>query len=466
MVEPEKHRIQRELFSSKIGVVGFGVSGKHITLALTKLGIKPIVFEKKGLDEVEGKELVKKLMKEKEVEFVFNYTDDDLKKADVLILSSGIKPDAFLKYEFISELDFVCSFLNEYIFITGTKGKGTTLFFTGAVFRRAGIEHFLGGNIGEGEFYSPSARAIDFKDKLAILEVSSFQLKSTRYASPLIHAITNLGIDHLDWHRDIHDYWTSKVKMCERAKVCVFPYEIEETARSLSRWSGSSFIIGKDIKLEDGYVVTKEGRKFEFDVVSFSSVFPGEHNISNLLLALGIYLKYCDEKNIPVVDKVLEDFASYVPKRRYVLEFEGEYSIRAAGGGIRKVRFYNDSLSTNPLSLSSAIRALGDPSKIIVICGGLAKGFDFSSIEEVLRKVKSGIVIGVSAQILARSFSRSVMCKDLEDAIERAIEISEDGDIVLFSPGCASFDMFRSARERGAIFSSKLKEVLLRLETK
>lgn len=461
-MDKEIGNLKQFIKTKKIGVIGFGVSGRYITDALIKLGVSPVVFEKKKFEDIDSKNLIIELREKKKADFVFNYTDDDLRKADLLILSSGVKPDDFSGYDFISELDFVCSFLREYIFITGTKGKGTTLLLTGAIFRKAGINHFLGGNIGEGDLYSPSAKAIDYPDILSIFEVSSFQLKSTNYASPVIHAITNLGIDHLDWHKDIQDYWWSKLKICERSSICIAPLEIEETIKKMTK-AQNLFLVGRDIYFDGKHIKDKYGRNFEFKVEKFLEFLPGKHNINNLLVAFSIFLKYCDYKNIKIEKDILDGILEFVPKRKYVLEFEGEYAIKKNEGGIKKLRFYNDSLSTNPLSVKSAIESFDDTKKIILICGGLAKGFDFSSIRNTIQNIKLGILIGASSQTLSKDFKNKIVCKTLEEAIEKSIDNSEDGDIILFSPGCASFDMFRSAKERGKIFSEKLKEVISRI---
>lgn len=445
------------LIKGNVGVIGFGVSGRYITHALIKLGLKPIVFEKKSF--VEGEDEVRKL-KDKAV-FVFGYKKDDLKKADILILSSGVKPDDFSEFNFISEIDFVCSFLKEYIFITGTKGKGTTLLFTGALFNKAEIDHFLGGNIGEGDLYSPSAKAIDFPEKLSILEVSSFQLKSTKYASPLIHAITNLDVDHLDWHKDLEDYWDSKTKICEKADICIIPPEIEHLVKE--RKVKNVFLVGKDIVLQNDSIVYGN-KKFYFDQKRFLEKFPGKHNIKNLLMAFSIFLKYTELKKIDFPDDILEIY-DLVPKRKYILEFEGKYNL-IINGVAKEVSFFNDSMSTNPISLRSAIESFDNPEKIVLICGGLAKGFDFSSIEDNLKKIKFAILIGSSAKIISKSFKDKIYCQTLEEAIQKSIELSDNGDIVLFSPGCASFDMFSSAKERGQIFSEKLKKIIKMNENK
>ncbi|MEM0476546.1 MAG: Mur ligase family protein [Candidatus Aenigmatarchaeota archaeon] len=407
----------------KYGVVGFGVSGKALIEALLKLGHKPVVFELKNKENFNEEE-IKKFEKEN-VEFVFNYQPEDFKKVDLVILSSGIKHDFFEqnKINFISELDFVCSFLEnkDYIFITGTKGKGTTAIFTKFLFEELGLKTFLGGNIGESEYSKPAVFAIFEPADIYIFETSSFQLRSSFKAKPLIHVIVNLGIDHLDWHDSLDDYWNSKLKFLERAKYGIKP---------------ESFPLLQNIP------------------EAFKINFPGQHNIYDLSLAYEILRIYSQEKKINIPDDLLEKAVLKFPKQKFVLTFEGEIVLNG-----KRIKVYNDSKSTHYLSLKASLLSFGKP--VILICGGLTKGFDFSEIEDIIKeKVKYGIIIGRDKEILARSFEKNkkILIENLEEALEKSIEIAEDGDIILFSPGCASFDMFKNATHRGEIFSNLVKQ--------
>ncbi|BCX15721.1 MAG: UDP-N-acetylmuramoylalanine--D-glutamate ligase [Candidatus Parcubacteria bacterium] len=403
----------------RYGIVGLGISGKALVDILLKLGHKPVVFELKSRKSFKQEE-IEKLEKEG-VELIFNYQLDDFKKVDLVILSSGIKHDFFKqnKIKFISELDFVCSFLEDkdYIFITGTKGKGTTAIFTKFLFDELGLKTFLGGNIGESEYSKPAVYAIFESADIYLFETSSFQLRSSFQAKPLIYAIVNLGIDHLDRHNSLEDYWQSKLKFLEKAKYWIKPNEFE---------------ILKNVPEE------------------FKNNFPGEHNLYDLSLAYRILEVYAKEKNLEIPEDLLAKAVKKFPRQKFVLQYEGE---------INGVKIYNDSKSTHYLSLKASLNSFNQP--VILICGGLTKGFDFSEIEDVIKKkVKYGIIIGRDKEKIAESFdkSRIFLAENLEEAINKALEVSQSGDVILFSPGCASFDMFQNATERGEIFSELIKK--------
>jgi len=361
------------------------------------------------------------------VEFVFSYKPEDFKKVDLVILSSGIKHDYFEenKINFISELDWITQFLDEkkrdYIFITGTKGKGTTSTFTKFLFDALGLKTFLGGNIGETEFSSPGSEAIFTDVDVYLFETSSFQLRSSFKARPLIHAIVNLGIDHLDWHPSLEDYWQSKLKFCDLAKYSIKPGEFE---------------------------ILKNAPDY------FLENFPGEHNLYDLSLAYRILEIYAQDKNLKIPEDLLEKAVKNFPHQKFVLQFEGEINVNG-----KKVKVYNDSKSTHYLSLKASLNSF--PKPVILICGGLTKGFDFEDIKDVLKeKVKFGIIIGRDKEILKKSFPQDKVFleESLESAFNKALEIAEDQDIILFSPGCASFDMFKNATHRGEVFSEIVRK--------
>ncbi len=436
----------------KYGVVGFGVSGKALISVLLKLGFQPVVFELKNKENFDQKEIEN--FEKEGVEFVFNYSAEDFKKVDLVILSSGVKHDFFTenKINFLSELDFVCSFLEgkDYIFITGTKGKGTTSIFTKFLFEELGLKTFLGGNIGESEYSKPAVYAIFEKAALYIFETSSFQLRSSFQAKPLIYAILNLGIDHLDWHNSLEDYWWSKLKFLERAKYSIIGRELMRTIANLCE-PVNPYHIRVNQRL-----IRVNPRLIIFEILKtvpgeFKINFPGEHNLYDLSLAYKILEIYAKEKNLKIPGDLLSKAVKKFPKQKFVLQY---------GGEINGIKIYNDSKSTHYLSLKASLNSFEKP--VILICGGLTKGFDFSEIEDVIKeKVKYGIIIGRDREKLAKSFEagKRFLAESLEEAINKALEIAQTGDIILFSPGCASFDMFQNATQRGEIFSKLINEI-------
>lgn len=422
----------------KFGVVGFGISGEALTKALLSLGFEPVVFELRSKNNFNQREVEN--LEKMGAKFIFNYAVKDFKKVDLTILSSGIKHDFFTenKIKFISELDFVCSFLDKnkknYIFITGTKGKGTTAVFTKFLFEELGLKVFLGGNIGESEYSKPAASAIFENADVYIFEASSFQLRSSFSAKPLICAITNLGVDHLNWHDSLEDYWQSKLKFLEKAKYGIGQEEIIY----------KSLVIG-----------SRKSNKIVFEILKdvppeFRIKFIGEHNLCDLSLAYKILEVYAKNRGLKVANDLLQGVIKKIPKQKFVLQYEGE---------INGVKIYNDSKSTHYLSLKASLNSFNQP--VILICGGLTKGFDFSDIEDTIRaKVKRGIIFGKDRKEIEKSFEKEkrLIVKDLETALGKALKFARKGDVILFSPGCASLDMFNSAIQRGKIFSELVRK--------
>jgi UDP-N-acetylmuramoylalanine--D-glutamate ligase len=225
-----------------------------------------------------------------------------------------------------------------------------------------------------------------------------------------------LGVDHLDWHPSLEDYWQSKLKFCDLAKYSIKPGEFE---------------------------ILKNVPDY------FLENFPGEHNLYDLSLAYRILEIYAQDKNLKIPEDLLEKAVKNFPHQKFVLQFEGEINVDG-----KKVKVYNDSKSTHYLSLKASLNSFSKP--VILICGGLTKGFDFEEIKDVLKeKVKFGIIIGKDKEVLKKSFPQDkvFLAESLELAFNKALEIAQNQDIILFSPGCASLDMFKSAVHRGEVFS-------------
>jgi UDP-N-acetylmuramoylalanine--D-glutamate ligase len=237
---PENQKKKRKKW---VGVIGLGVSGKNLVSALIGLGYTPVAFEKKSkeefLDDPKNQEFLEIFVdKEKKIEIVFNYQDEDIKKRakdlDFFVLSSGVKHDWFAKLgvKFKSELDFVFENLppnSKIILITGTKGKGSTTEITSQILRSCKIPHFVGGNIGKVEGKTSTlADAIFSKVDLFVFEISSFQLRSSRKVLPYCLSITCITRDHFDFHPSFFDYFHSKIKFAEKSKFLVYSENFKE----------------------------------------------------------------------------------------------------------------------------------------------------------------------------------------------------------------------------------------------
>lgn len=474
----------------KFCVVGFGVSGKALCDTLLKLGITPAVLEK-DRSKWDNK------YAEKGVEFFERKEDVKRKFQDVkFILSSSVKHDEFLDEKFVSELDFVLEKIgSKSIVITGTKGKGSTVYFSYLLLKEAGFEPAVGGNMGWDfpvESKPASLLILDKKD-LFLIEASSFQLRATFKNHPHIFAVTMITEDHLDWHPSEDDYRISKLKMAFISpKVVISWYALDHffsvftpplylgldvlvtlntEKPSLNFVKESVKKIAEFRKMKSVSFLWNEGdriyyessdtiQSFDFPKDKFSSKFLGEHWTDNLLVAFGITLLWCEKEGREIPKDILKRFVEKVQPQKYSMQNEGVFLYDG-----KKVKVINDSKATNPIALSRALSSF--EKEVILICGGKEedmKGIDWHPYRfQLAKKTKFAIIL--SNEKLKRYFFESTVEEDLESAVRKAFEVAQDGDIILFSPGCASTSTFRSAKERGEIFSAIVRKIAKKLDS-
>jgi len=370
---------------------------------------------------------------------------------DTVVLSPGIPPHHPLwlsaekrNIEVIGELELAYRFFKgKAIAITGTDGKSTTTRMTYLILK----EHF--GNVCEGGNIGTPFSQIVLKNPscLAVLEVSSFQGKTLKTFRPHGGAFLNFSRDHLDWHKDLEDYLQSKYNIFRNQQeedFIVLYSKQEEVVGTPTK--AKKFLFGS----EDAHGFIKDGKAYFMDEelfeVSELKVF-GYHNQLNALASAIM----CRLMGVPAdtIRKVLYEFSG-LPFR---LEFLGEW---------KGVKVFNDSKSTTVNALKVALRNMPDK-KVILIAGGRDKGGDFESLYHlVAQKVKIAILIGEAKDKIFQAWKGAVkieMADSLETAVKMAKDFSQSGDVILFSPACASFDMFRDYVERG----EKFKELVYSL---
>ena len=452
----------------KVGVIGFGVSGK----ALAEFLIESAEAESVTVFELKTNVCPPPL---KNTKFVLGYTEKDLLNSgvDYFVLSSSVKHDTFerLNLPYISEIDFVCERLKpdaKFAFITGTKGKGTVSCFVNFILSNLGFSTFVGGNIG-----TPVVHALRKNYDFYIFETSSFQLRSTKKAKPDVSALINIYPEHLDWHESYQDYKYSKFNVFSNAYSCVLPNSIDvvyDFLKQNKRFANTYYVCVNKIEessfllmfLEGAGGIANDGKNIfiksgsfidtaTFDFETFGKLFLGKHNIVNLLFSVIISFLLLERSGrIFRISHILNFSPSDLPHLPFRLEYEGEI------GGIK---IYNDSKSTTVASLEAALLSFQDNS-ILLICGGRTKGYDFEGIKDIIKdKVKKSFIIGEAKHILAKSFHNYEFCEDIKDALSKALKSSQKGDVILFSPGCASFDMFNSAEHRGEVFRKEVEKL-------
>jgi UDP-N-acetylmuramoylalanine--D-glutamate ligase len=382
--------------------------------------------------------------------------------ADLIVISPGvplnIEPLETARangIEVISEIELACRFIRDPIIgITGTNGKTTTTLLLGNMLHESDKDVFVGGNVGNPLIDCAGRGTRDY----VVAEISSFQLEGIKSFRPHIALMLNITEDHLDRYSDFDDYITAKFRLF-----------LNQGHSDFAVLNADDDIINQhnsEISAEKRYFSLtsplKEGGFFDHDALIYRDPsgnverfaitkvsLRGIHNIENMLAAI-VTAKICSCPK-EAIQAALESFKGLPHRLEFVRELDG-------------VSFYNDSKGTNVGSVVKSLRSFQEP--VILIAGGKDKGGDYSPLTGVIaQRVKRLILIGEARQRMAKALGTSVsttLADTLEEAIHTAFEESKEGDVVLLSPACSSFDMFRDYEERGTVF----KEIVNQLAKK
>lgn len=341
--------------------------------------------------------------------------------------------------------------------VTGSNGKTTTVSMIGAILAASGEPFRVGGNIGRSLL--PDLPEITPEHRV-VLELSSFQIEWLDEIgwSPRIAAILNIMPNHLDRHGTFEEYINAKGKLLDHQgpdDIAILnadnpsSHAMAPRARGRILWFGEQ-LPGDGVTLEDGWIVHRgDGRETRiFETARL--LIPGSHNIQNALAATACSLSM--GIGAEVIARALAEFRG-VPHR---LELVGE---------INGVRFYNDSKATTPEAATVGIRAFDSP--VIPILGGYDKGVSFDGMaREIAGHVRRAAVIGVTAPIIRASLDAAGVPADtygtFDEAVAACADMARPGDVVLLSPGCASYDMFNNYEERGERFRELVRERMSR----
>ena len=339
--------------------------------------------------------------------------------------------------------------------VTGSNGKTTTVSMIESILRYTSRPFHVGGNIGRSLL---GALPQILPEDRIVLELSSFQIEwlDEMEWSPHIAAILNIMPNHLDRHGTFAEYRNVKGKILDHQKNGGIAVLIGDDSGSSSMknrvkgdilWAGTG-LHGTGITLEDGWIVEKTtgGMEFLFDCGKL--VIPGKHNILNALAASA-----CARAMGVEPENIARGLAAFrgVPHR---LELVGEKE---------GVRFFNDSKATTPEAATAGVNAFDSP--VIPILGGYDKGVSFDRMaREISGRVKWAALIGVTAALIKRSLEdagvESTVYSSFNEAFSACAACAKPGDVVLLSPGCASYDMFNNYEERGEAFREMVKNHL------
>ena len=428
--------------NQNVAVLGAGLSGAAAALLLRAEGANVTV-----LDSADEKNLLKSTidnLRARDIAVICGpAADQDSGTYEFIVASPGIDPASPLarnfsarKIDIIGELELgwrSCQI--PMIGVTGTNGKTTTTELLAQMLNECGQKTVACGNIGK-----PLSEVAREKRKFNVLtvEVSSFQLETIQTFRPSIAVWLNFAPDHLDRYRSVAEYRAAKLRIFENqsgddvAIINAIENLPEARARKITF---SAYTNRADFRLADGAIVYQNKPVLRLAQTKLR----GSHNIENLMatLAVGMTRGLSFEEMVPPL-------CAYEPKP-HRCEF-----VRQIGG----VDYVNDSKATNLDAVEKALLAQSKP--VILIAGGKDKGFTFEPLRALVKeRVRSTILIGEMAERIARDWSADVKCElagSLADAVERAHATATPGEVVLFSPGTSSFDMFKSYADRGDQF--------------
>ncbi len=426
----------------KAAVLGAGLSGTAAALLLRREGAEVTV-----LDSAPEEKLLKSTLDNLRAHGVHvrcgPTADKDSSPYDLVVLSPGIDPISPLaknfssrNIELIGELELGWRSMDKpVIAITGTNGKTTTTELLAQMLNSCGQRTIASGNIG-----NPLCEiALEHLDlDVLTVEVSSFQLETIRTFRPSISVWLNFAPDHLDRYRSIAEYRDAKLRIFENqtAEDVAVLNGGEPLPKTKARVvTFSAYANHADFRLDGGSIVYRDTPVLRMA----DTKLRGSHNIENLMatLAVGLARGLTFEQMLPAL-------CAYEP-RPHRCEF-----VREVG----EVAYINDSKATNLDAVEKALLAQSKP--VILIAGGKDKGFNFEPLRKIVsEKVRSVVLIGEIAERIAQDWKGVVptqIARSLADAVERARAMAQPGEVVLFSPGTSSFDMFKSYADRGDQF--------------
>ena len=448
----------------KIAIIGLGVSNLPLMEYLYEKKANVTVFDERDIDSI-SKDIMDKITT---YGFNFYFGEEALKNLkgfSVIFRSPSCLPT---RKELVDEANNGAIITTEVellmkmcpckiIGVTGSDGKTTTTSLINAILKKAGYNTFLGGNIGTPLFTKlPDMTPED----ILVLELSSFQLMGMEI-SPDIAVITNITPNHLNIHKDYEEYIEAKkniFKYQSEKGILVLNYDNEITKSCEKEANGKVIFFSSKNKLDDGYIVDEDvikecEDKIRKHILNVEDVIlRGNHNYQNIATAIAATSSLVD------IDTTIEAIKEFKPVEHRI-EF-----IRELNG----VKWYNDSASSSPSRTLSGINAFKED--IILIAGGYDKNLDYTPLAKpIIKKVKSLILIGQTSGKIFDAVKLELekenkeldihMCESLEETIKLAKKVAKPGQVVLFSPASASFDMFRNFADRGNQFKELVKKI-------
>jgi UDP-N-acetylmuramoylalanine--D-glutamate ligase len=430
----------------QVVVLGLGISGMEAAILLQDQGAHVTVRDNAAADQKVNARAT--ILRTHGITVELGKEIPTTTAFDLGVLSPGINPAAPLvrslalaRVPLLGELELASRFCRcPIVAITGTNGKTTTTELVDRVLAAGGKRTKASGNIGTA-FSSAVGGSADLD--VMVVEVSSFQLEEIAEFRPHVSVHLNLTPDHLDRYKSMEEYEAAKLQIFRNQTADDFA--IVNTNLRLPEMKAQKITINStgaaaDYQSIDGWLIARGERVLE----QSRTKLIGPHNAENMLAALAV----ADIYAIPR-EAAIRALCAYLPLPHRLEKV----------GVIDGVTFINDSKATNIDALEKALLAMKAP--VVLLAGGKDKGLDFSGLTPLVReKVKAVVLIGQMTEKLFALWNSTVPCTKattLADSINKTQQLAKSGDIVLFSPGCSSFDMFKDFEDRGDQFRALIQ---------
>ncbi len=443
-----------DLDGRNVLVVGLGRTGEAAAEFLAARGAHVTVTDSRNAKELAGK--VRAMAPLGVVFELGGHRDETFTQADLIVVSPGVPPTIgpLVKARekgvpITGEIELASQFVTQpLVAVTGTNGKTTTTSIIGEICRAAGLEAFVGGNIG-----NPLIEYIHRQEPadVVVIEVSSFQLETAETLAPQIAVLLNVTPDHLDRHTDMETYFQLKARLFARqgpGDTAITNLDDPVVQRLQTRSKRLSFSrkerLGEGAYVESGRIVLMTGG-LEINSLPLAELnLQGAHNQENVMAALLVGMALGLDSNTAASAAARYEGLSH--RVQLVGEFDG-------------VEYYNDSKGTNVGAVIKSLESFDRP--IVLIAGGRDKGSDFSPLRIPVReRVKLLILLGEAREAMAAVLAgetETIRVADMGEAVETARGLAVRGDVVLLSPACASYDMFDDYAHRGRVFSEMVR---------
>jgi UDP-N-acetylmuramoylalanine--D-glutamate ligase len=447
-----------DLHGRKVLVVGLARTGLAAAEFLKAKGATVSTTEMKSKQEMG--EVVQELegMGLSQMEWGGHRTETFMSQ-DLIVVSPGVDlkmdpvQEALKKgIRVISEVELACRFIQlPIIAVTGTNGKTTTTHLIGEMLKEEGKRVGVGGNVGE-----PLILFAEGGDRWEVLvaEISSFQLEAIENFRPKVSVLLNITEDHLDRYTRYEEYIEAKGRIFANQNsgdVAILNGDDPIVKELGKKIKAKKTLFSLKEKLQEGafsngeeILLRLEGKEERYALAK--TPLKGVHNVENMMAAITAARIYGASKR--AVEAALSHFEGLEHRLEFVREIDG-------------VRFFNDSKGTNVGSVVKSLQSFSEP--VLLIAGGKDKKGDLSPLRDLIReRVKRLILIGEAKERMGRELgglTDTVMTQTLEEAVRLAYQTAKRGDVVLLSPACSSFDMFKDYKERGKVFKDAVRRL-------